>query len=68
MRKKMGNLLGIVDHICFKIFNIGNLKVDIKHKSAQNLACTLISYCQRFFNTQRTPILIKYSSFVFRGS
>ena len=33
MRKKMRYLPGFVDLICFKIFNIGNLRVDIKHKN-----------------------------------
>ena len=29
MRKKMSNLLGFVDLICFKFFNIGNWSADI---------------------------------------
>ena len=31
MKKKMRYLPGFVDLICFKIFNIRNLRVDIKH-------------------------------------
>ena len=32
MRKKMRYLPGFLDLICFKIFNIGDLGVDKKHK------------------------------------
>ena len=32
-KKKMRSLPGFVDLICFTIFNIGNLRVDIKHKN-----------------------------------
>ena len=50
----------LVDLICFKIFNIRNLRVDIKHKNGhnsgprgvphgQNLACTLVPYQLTFF-------------------
>ena len=33
MRKKMRYFPGFVDLMCFKIFNIGNLRVDLKDKN-----------------------------------
>ena len=33
MRKKMRYLPGFADLICFKIFNVGSLRVDIKDKN-----------------------------------
>ena len=76
MRNKMRYLLGFVDLICFKIFNIGNLRVDIKHKSGDKWNprgspwvriwhAPSYHIPKHFCYTQRTPILIKYSSFWF---
>ena len=36
MRKKMRCLLGFVDLICFKVFNIRILSAEIKHKNGHN--------------------------------
>ena len=36
-RRKMGYLPGFIDLICFKVFNIGSFRVDIKHKNCHNL-------------------------------
>ena len=59
--------------IYIKISNIRKMRSDIRPKNClkwgkgvphgQNLACTLLPYCQSFFYTQRTPIWIRLRVF-----
>ena len=72
--KKIRYLPGFVDLICFRIFNIGNLRVDINYKNGhkwsprgfprvRNWHAPYYHIPKHFCYAQRGSILIKYSSF-----